>query len=164
MELPMHQGEMLIGLSRQSRVRRAQDCQKSPADSCSGKEKTIEPFHARCCFWARLGEGRTRLGRHVSSTSADDTVPASGGMAVCGLLQIAKIGCSIIPVCGQPLRDWREAGAISRGAKLCAISLTATGFAYFIVRSGPSPLVAIVVAAIVLAVGVFIVSRPELWK
>ncbi|ASY60782.1 DUF454 family protein [Sinorhizobium sp. CCBAU 05631] len=66
------------------------------------------------------------------------------------------------PVFGQPLRDWREAGAISRGAKICAISLMATGFAYFLFRSGPSPMVAAVVAAIVLAVGVFIVSRPEL--
>ncbi|AFL52384.1 uncharacterized membrane protein YbaN (DUF454 family) [Sinorhizobium fredii] len=68
------------------------------------------------------------------------------------------------PVFGQPLRDWREAGAISRGPKICAISLMATGFAYFLFRSGPSPMVAAVVAAIVLAVGVFIVSRPELRK
>ncbi|ACP24795.1 putative transmembrane protein [Sinorhizobium fredii NGR234] len=65
------------------------------------------------------------------------------------------------PMFGQPLRDWREDGAISRGAKICALSLMALGFAFFWLRLQPSMLTASVIAAIMLAVGVFITSRPE---
>ncbi|PDT85785.1 YbaN family protein [Sinorhizobium sp. BJ1] len=62
---------------------------------------------------------------------------------------------------GQPLREWREAGAISRGAKICAISFMTAGFAYFWLRTEPSPLVAATVAVIIVAAGAFVASRAE---
>lgn len=65
------------------------------------------------------------------------------------------------PLFGRPLRDWQEDGAISRGAQICALSLMALGFAIFWLRLQPSMLTASVIAAIMLAVGVFIASRPE---
>lgn len=49
------------------------------------KGETVESFHAHCSSRARLGDDRTRTGRDTSSAAADDTVPASGGMAVCAL-------------------------------------------------------------------------------
>jgi uncharacterized membrane protein YbaN (DUF454 family) len=64
-------------------------------------------------------------------------------------------------VFGQPLRDWREAGVISRGAKICAMSFMALGFTCFWFRAGPSPVVVATVAVIIVAVGAFIFSRPE---
>ncbi|PDT52542.1 MULTISPECIES: YbaN family protein [Sinorhizobium] len=65
------------------------------------------------------------------------------------------------PLFGQPLRDWREDGAISRGAKMCALSLMALGFAFFWLRAQPSMIPASIVATIMLALGAFIASRPE---
>jgi uncharacterized protein len=55
------------------------------------------------------------------------------------------------PLFGRPLKDWREAGVISRRAKIAAISLMGLGFAFFWLRIEPSALAASVVAA----------SRPE---
>ncbi|WP_041414278.1 YbaN family protein [Sinorhizobium fredii] len=65
------------------------------------------------------------------------------------------------PLFGQPLRDWRKDGAISRGAKICALSLMALGFAFFWLRLQPSMLTASIIALIMLALGAFIVSRPD---
>ncbi len=65
------------------------------------------------------------------------------------------------PLFGRPLRDWREDGAISRGAKICALSLMALGFAFFWLRLQPSLSTASIIASIMLALGVYIGSRPE---
>lgn len=65
------------------------------------------------------------------------------------------------PLFGRPLRDWREGGAISRGAKTAAIALMGLGFAFFWLRMEPPALAASAVAAIILTVGIFIASRPE---
>ncbi|WP_026615711.1 YbaN family protein [Ensifer aridi] len=65
------------------------------------------------------------------------------------------------PLFGRPLRDWRQHGAISRRAKRWAISLMGLGFALFWLRLAPSASMATAVAAIMLATGAFIVSRPE---
>jgi uncharacterized membrane protein YbaN (DUF454 family) len=65
------------------------------------------------------------------------------------------------PLFGRPLRDWREDGSISRGAKICALSLMALGFAFFWLRLHPTLLTASIVASIMLALSAFIISRPE---
>lgn len=65
------------------------------------------------------------------------------------------------PLFGRSLRDWREGGAISRRAKISALALMALGFAYLWFRVEPGLLMACLVAAIMLACGVFIASRPE---
>ncbi|MCA1490609.1 YbaN family protein [Ensifer sp. NBAIM29] len=65
------------------------------------------------------------------------------------------------PMFGRPLRDWRESGAISRGAKFLAIALMAVGFLIFWLRVEPSVPAAAIVAMIMIAAGLFIVSRPE---
>lgn len=65
------------------------------------------------------------------------------------------------PMFGRPLRDWREEGAISRRAKLAAVALMGLGFLFFWLRVEPSTPAAAVVAMIMIAAGVFIVSRPE---
>lgn len=65
------------------------------------------------------------------------------------------------PMFGRPLRDWREAGAISRRAKLFAIALMGLSFLFFWLRLEPSAPAAAIVAMVMIAVSAFIVSRPE---
>lgn len=65
------------------------------------------------------------------------------------------------PMLGRPLRDWRESGAISRRAKFLAIALMGVGFLFFWLRVEPSMPAAAIVAMIMIAAGLFIVSRPE---
>jgi uncharacterized membrane protein YbaN (DUF454 family) len=65
------------------------------------------------------------------------------------------------PWFGQALRDWRQNGAISRRAKICAISVMGLGLVLLWWRQGSSLLVSGAVTAIILACGLFIASRPE---
>ncbi|MCG5478527.1 YbaN family protein [Sinorhizobium alkalisoli] len=65
------------------------------------------------------------------------------------------------PMFGRPLRDWRESGAISGRAKLSAIALMGVGFLFFWLRVEPTMPTAGIVAIIMIAAGLFIVSRPE---
>ena len=65
------------------------------------------------------------------------------------------------PWFGQPLRDWRRDGAISRRAKICAISLMGLGLLVLWSRPATSPWVAAAATAVILLCGLFIVSRPE---
>ncbi|WP_454856719.1 YbaN family protein [Rhizobium binxianense] len=65
------------------------------------------------------------------------------------------------PWFGQPLRDWRRDGAISRRAKICAISLMGLGLLVLWSRSATSLWVATAATAIILLCSLFIASRPE---
>ncbi|MDS7597881.1 YbaN family protein [Agrobacterium tumefaciens] len=65
------------------------------------------------------------------------------------------------PKFGPPLRQWREKGAIARNAKIAAISAISVSYAAFWFFSDPPPLRAILVASIMLASGLFIVTRPD---
>jgi uncharacterized membrane protein YbaN (DUF454 family) len=64
------------------------------------------------------------------------------------------------PVLGKPLRAWQREGAISTPAKLAAVASMAAGYALSIhvARLGTIP--AIALAALLLAVAAFIVTRP----
>ncbi len=64
------------------------------------------------------------------------------------------------PVVGQPLRDWREARAISTRSKAIAIATMAVGFAV-LMASGTHAALQVTVAAILLTCATFILSRPS---
>lgn len=65
------------------------------------------------------------------------------------------------PRFGPALRAWREHGAISRRAKLCACAGMAAGAASFVALAQPSPWLALAVLAPMAAVGAWILLRPE---
>ncbi len=62
---------------------------------------------------------------------------------------------------GPPLKNWRERGAISRRAKITAISLMALSYAGFWFGSHPSAWLAALVAALMIAPAVFMLTRPS---
>lgn len=65
------------------------------------------------------------------------------------------------PRFGKPLRDWRRNGAISRKAKLAAVGLMAASYAVFFFGTSPPLWRALLVAAILSASSLFIVTRPD---
>ncbi|MBN8931559.1 MAG: DUF454 family protein, partial [Rhizobium pusense] len=62
---------------------------------------------------------------------------------------------------GPSLRRWRERGAITRKAKIAALSAMSVSYAAFLFLSEPPPLRAAVVAAVMLGSALFIATRPE---
>jgi uncharacterized membrane protein YbaN (DUF454 family) len=65
------------------------------------------------------------------------------------------------PQFGGPLRDWRERGAISRQAKIMAISLMAASYLGFWFGSHPAPWLATLVAAAMIGSAIFMLTRPS---
>jgi uncharacterized membrane protein YbaN (DUF454 family) len=62
---------------------------------------------------------------------------------------------------GPPLRNWREKGAISRRAKIMAISLMAISYAGFWFGSHPAAWLAALVAAFMIGPAIFMLTRPD---
>lgn len=62
---------------------------------------------------------------------------------------------------GPPLKNWRERGAISRRAKIMAISLMALSYAGFWFGSHPSGWLAALVAAFMIGPAIFMLTRPS---
>ena len=62
---------------------------------------------------------------------------------------------------GPPLKNWRERGAISRRAKIMAISLMALSYAGFWFGSHPAMWLAILVAACMIGPAIFMLTRPS---
>lgn len=65
------------------------------------------------------------------------------------------------PRFGQPLRDWREKGAIPRRAKLLAVSMMAASYALFVLSTSPPLWRAMLVLAILCGSSLFIITRPD---
>lgn len=65
------------------------------------------------------------------------------------------------PRFGASLRGWREEGAISVPAKCMACIGMSVGFALFYVGAHPSTGLLVGVAAVMLASGIYVVSRPH---
>lgn len=65
------------------------------------------------------------------------------------------------PRFGPTLRGWREEGAISRQAKGMACVGMTVGFLLFCIGAHPSVWLLVSVAAVMLASGVYVVSRPQ---
>jgi uncharacterized protein len=64
------------------------------------------------------------------------------------------------PRFGPPVRAWRETGAVPRRAKIfAAISLAASWL--IIVATSDSAIVAVVTAALFVAVGLYVATRPD---
>ena len=65
------------------------------------------------------------------------------------------------PRLGPPLRDWRERGAIPRRAKLAAVAMMTASYAIFWFGTSPPFWRAVIVAAVMVAPAIFVVTRPE---
>lgn len=65
------------------------------------------------------------------------------------------------PKFGEPLRNWRENGAIPRRAKIAAVSLMTMSYAIFWFSTEPPPLRASIVAAVMIGAALFVTTRPE---
>jgi len=65
------------------------------------------------------------------------------------------------PRFGGPLRDWRERRAIPRKAKIAAVVMMTISYAIFWFVTSPPPLRAAIVAMVMLAPAIYVVTRPE---
>lgn len=65
------------------------------------------------------------------------------------------------PKFGQPLRDWREKGAIPRNAKIAAVLMMTASYGIFWFGTSPPFWRAVIVAAVMIAPALFVVTRPE---
>ncbi len=65
------------------------------------------------------------------------------------------------PRFGKPLTDWRREGAISRRAKILAVSMMTVSYVVLWFVGSPHLWVRILVAAILLSSAAFVVTRPE---
>lgn len=61
---------------------------------------------------------------------------------------------------GPPIRAWRESGAISTRHKLYSLGGMALGYAIFFAGARPGLWLALLVAAVMLAIAAFVVTRP----
>lgn len=62
---------------------------------------------------------------------------------------------------GPPIVAWRESGAIARRYKLYSLGGMALGFVMFMLTAKPGLWPALLVAAALIGIGVFVVTRPE---
>ncbi|MDF1635166.1 DUF454 family protein [Mycoplana sp. MJR14] len=65
------------------------------------------------------------------------------------------------PVFGDPIRRWRENGAISPHAKAMAVAMIAASFAVFLYARAPGGSTAAIVAAFMALPVLFILTRPN---
>ncbi|TDK39296.1 DUF454 domain-containing protein [Rhizobium deserti] len=65
------------------------------------------------------------------------------------------------PTFGPPLRNWREKGAISKRAKITAVTLMAASYAIFWFGTSPPLGRAVLVAAVMIAPAIFMLTRPN---
>lgn len=65
------------------------------------------------------------------------------------------------PRLGPPLKNWRREGAISRRAKVAAVTLMTASYAVFWFGTSPPLWRAMIVAAVMILPAIFVVTRPE---
>jgi len=65
------------------------------------------------------------------------------------------------PSFGPTLRNWRQYGAVPRKAKILACLGMASGYGLFVLGARPEPLAAVVVATFIVAVAIYVATRPE---
>ena len=61
---------------------------------------------------------------------------------------------------GPPLRNWQREGAIAGRTKALAVGLIAASYTFFFYRVQPSALLAVIVALVLSASALFILTRP----
>lgn len=64
------------------------------------------------------------------------------------------------PRFGHSLRQWRSEGAVPRKAKLFAVSGMSLGYAIFWIEARPAWPLATLVAGVMAAAAIYVVSRP----
>lgn len=62
---------------------------------------------------------------------------------------------------GPPIRAWRESGAIPRPAKWAAVGGMGVGYAIFWVTSEPAPPLALLIAALMTLILLWMLSQPS---
>lgn len=65
------------------------------------------------------------------------------------------------PVLGQSIRNWQRDGAVSRRSKMAAVASMALGYAVTLGLARLDHLAAALLAALLLAVATFILTRPS---
>jgi uncharacterized membrane protein YbaN (DUF454 family) len=65
------------------------------------------------------------------------------------------------PTFGPPLQNWREKGAISKRAKVSAVTLMAASYAIFWFGTSPPLWRAVLVAAVMIGPAIFMLTRPN---
>jgi uncharacterized membrane protein YbaN (DUF454 family) len=65
------------------------------------------------------------------------------------------------PRFGPMLRNWRDTGAISTGAKIIACTSMAVGFLIFWISARPEPWLVVLVGAIMAGCAFYVASRPS---
>lgn len=65
------------------------------------------------------------------------------------------------PLFGEPLRNWRERGAISRRAKIIACTMIATSYGIFLFANEPGPRLATLVFVLMAAPALYVATRPD---
>lgn len=61
---------------------------------------------------------------------------------------------------GPPLSNWRREGAISGRTKVVAICLIIASYGFFLYRTQPSPLLAVIIGLVLSGSALFILTRP----
>ena len=62
---------------------------------------------------------------------------------------------------GPPIVAWRDSGAIARRHKLYSLGGMGLGFCLFMLTARPELWLALLVAAVLIGIGIFVVTRPE---
>lgn len=65
------------------------------------------------------------------------------------------------PLFGEPLRNWRERGAISRRAKIIACTMISASYGLFFFTSQPGPRLATFVFLLMAAPAIYVATRPD---
>jgi len=65
------------------------------------------------------------------------------------------------PKFGEPLRNWREKGAIPRRAKIAAVVMMSVSYAIFWFGTSPPVWRAVLVAVLMIGPAIFVVTRPD---
>lgn len=61
---------------------------------------------------------------------------------------------------GPPLSNWRREGAIAGRTKVVAICLIVASYGFFLYRTQPSPLLAVIIGLVLSGSALFILTRP----
>ena len=107
--------------------------------------------------WAALG-----LGTAGTVLPLLPTTPFLLGAAWCFCRSSPRMTNWLLnhPLLGRPLREWQREGAISTRAKLAALASMGVGYALSFHVAQPDTISAIALAVLLLAVAVFILTRP----
>lgn len=91
------------------------------------------------------------------------TTPFLLAAAACFSRSVPRLEAWLLdhPRFGPPLRDWRRSGAISTRAKIVAVIAMAASYGIFLMTADVVLTLRLLVAAIMAACAIFVLSRPS---